>query len=63
MPSFLPTARTARVLPFTLPPRTGRHSGWPFTVASMKSAGGIQIQAARVIATTARHWLGRPFNP
>ena len=63
MPSTLPSANTARILPFTLPPRTGRRSGWPFAVAKTQTAGGIQTQAARVIATTARHWLGSPFNP
>jgi hypothetical protein len=39
--------------------RTGRLSTWPFKVGRGDSheKDGIRVQAARVIRTTAEHWL------
>jgi len=52
----------ARVLPFAPRPRVGR-SPWPFPIASTAAgarAVNLQAHAARVIATTVRHWQLRP---
>jgi hypothetical protein len=47
-----------RVLPFGTPARIARRSAWPFPVAMPAKPLSFPSQAARVIATTARHWLG-----
>ena len=50
-----------RVLPLEPRPWVERRSSWPFPVAREPApAAPIQVRAAQVIATTARHWLGRP---
>ncbi|MBB3176595.1 hypothetical protein FHW64_000978 [Variovorax sp. Sphag1AA] len=55
----------ARVLPFAPRPRVGR-SSWPFSIESIASNAptarpvNLQTHAARVIATTVKHWQLRP---
>jgi hypothetical protein len=59
MPLLTPSSNAGRVLPFEPRPRVARRTSWPFPAACEPSAPQIRTQAARVIATTARHWLGQ----
>ncbi|MGO4391419.1 hypothetical protein AB4Z46_08715 [Variovorax sp. M-6] len=60
MPPFNPSLNVGRVLPLRPAPRLAARSSWPFRVAREQApAPPIRAQAARVIATTARHWKVR----
>ena len=55
----IPTA-AARVLPLTPRPHIVRRSSWPFPVAQERDGSeDLRAHAARVVATTARHWQVR----
>jgi hypothetical protein len=58
MPLHTPSSNAGRVLPFEPRPRVARSASWPFPAACEPAAPQVRAQAARVIATTARHWLG-----
>ena len=57
MTPSIPILAAARVLPVTPRPHIDRRSSWPFPVAKERDGSeDLRVHAARVIATTARHW-------
>lgn len=61
MTLLTPSSNAGRVLPFEPRPRVERRSSWPFPAAREPApASQVKARAAQVVATTARHWLGRP---
>jgi hypothetical protein len=62
-PAAQPMSASAQILRFlprsTAGLRTCRPSGWPFGQALAPARVDLRLQAARVLATTARCWLLR----
>ena len=59
MQAFNPQPARAPVQPFTLPPTIRRYPPWPFPAAPVRRpSNDVAANARKVIATTARAFLG-----
>lgn len=60
MQAFNTQPARAPVQPFTLPPSIRRYPPWPFPAAPVgRPSNDVATSAGKVIATTARAFLGR----